>query len=743
MKRKLLSFFLIIIMLTATLSINAGAWETKLFPASVVTVSGEKWGYINESGVFKIQPVYSFARDFNEKGIAIVANGTSEYSVCSVYFINTSGKVVSGPFSAYMPEFRNGFAILTTNNNGSIIIDESGKVVLESKYTLQEYNEGLISFSDKQSKLYGFMDLSGTIVIPSKYLYVGNFVNGKAIVESGKEKYCTIDRTGKILEVLNFYDEFSTSEGLTSYYDDKTKLNGYKSIDGTVVIQPKFYTTRIFEDGYAVVAVETSDYTTKYGLIDKKGNYTIKPEYSGISYLGQGLYAVSQNFYSPDSDYCSPKALYNNKGDKLTDFKYFKINRFNGEYAVACDETSTFFIDKNGKLADKLPKLQGIGDIRYIGNLLQAKLDGGLIYLKDTGEIIWQQDKTIPLGNGISVKEVTYRKDFLTLIQYPQVTGLTNADVQNNINKQLKEDFIGNYEKRKNEQGEDYLEEVTINFSASINKNLITIEKSGYWYPVGAAHGMPSLDYFHIDLKTGVFYQLKDLFLPNSKYEDKLTALVKNQISLNKRIGAVTGETFYFENTDVKVSKDQYFIIGNDSIKLYYTPYEIGPYAVGFPEFEIPYGQISGIINTKGAFWNSFDKKIINHKSKVFWEVENTKLKQIENLMNSYEQNIVTSINNNTFSNVEPYLLKGSNLYNSQKNLVASLYSKNTKEKLIKFEIYAVDKDYDSELYRVFVTEEIGIKYTGKNYVSKKYSWCYTVKPDKDQSLKLSDIAKW
>ncbi|MDF2989106.1 MAG: hypothetical protein K0R50_4616, partial [Eubacterium sp.] len=60
-----------------------------------------------------------------------------------------------------------------------------------------------------------------------------------------------------------------------------------------------------------------------------------------------------------------------------------------------------------------------------------------------------------------------------------------------------------------------------------------------------------------------------------------------------------------------------------------------------------------------------------------------------------------------------------------------------------KFEIYAIDKAYDSQLYRVYITEEIAVKYTGKDYVNKKYSWCYTVKPDKDKNLKLSDIVKW
>jgi hypothetical protein len=321
--------------------------------------------------------------------------------------------------------------------------------------------------------------------------------------------------------------------------------------------------------------------------------------------------------------------------------------------------------------------------MKFIGDIIKAEIDGGLAYLKENGDIIWQKDETIPFDNNINVKRIKYRRDYLTFIEYPEITGIENKTIQDSVNAKLKKEFIGEYEsvqsQNKNDRKSDdeYYEDVDIGFSAEKNKNLLIIEKSGYWYPIGAAHGQPSKDYLYIDTKTGVFYELKDLFKANSKYTDKLTSIVNYQLNLNSKVGAISGQILY-DVDRAEVANNQNFIIGKDALKVYYSPYEIACYAAGFVEFEIPYGQITSIIDTKGAFWNSFDKNIINHKINVLPDVKDTTVKSIENLMSSYEKNIIEAVNSNSFSKVETSLLKNSSLYNSQKNLVSSLYKKNT-----------------------------------------------------------------
>lgn len=749
--KKIITYLLLLVIFFTSFNINAGAEveEVTLLPAVEATNTGDKWGYINQTGLFVIKPTYDFAADFNDKGIAIVKNNTnSEFDYGDVYFINKSGKVVSGPFTSYTPVFINGLAIIVTNKASSVVVDEAGKVILQSKYPLDNYSESLLSFYDSSKNCYGFMDLKGKIVLPAKYYSVEPFKNGKAIVQVNAGKYSVIDKNGKVLENLKSYNNYSSSEGLTVYYDEKSSNYGYKLFNGTVSIKPQFKSAEPFKDGYTVVSIPHGDYGQRYGLINKKGEYVVKPEYSEVKYLGQGLYAVAKNF-DLFSEYYAPKALMNIKGELLTDYQFNSISEFAGEYAIANKNTTTLFIDRKGNIVEKLPQLKGIGHMEFIGDIIKAEVDGGLIYFDKNGKIIWQKNDTVLLSNNIIVNKLKYRRDYLTYIEYPEVKGMKDNSIQENVNARLKKFFLDGYEGDPVEimgnidDNDEYYEDISIKYTLEKNNDLLIIEKSGYWYPIGAAHGMPSKEYVYIDTSTGVFYQLKDLFKANSKYSEKLASIVNNKFALNKRIGDISGEFSYFVDK-VDVSADQPFILGKDSLKVYYYPYEISSYAAGFIEFEIPYGQLTSIIDTKGAFWNSFDKKILTKKINVIsYGINADTVKSIESVMDFYEKNLIEAINSNNFSKVEGCLLKGSNLYNSQKKLVPYLYNKNTKEKLTKYEIYAIDYDYENKQYRAYVLEEIAIKYSGKNYVNNKYSWCYTLKADSSGKLKLTDIRKW
>lgn len=741
-------------MILANFSIYTGAEEEQLLPAVVVTSDGEKWGFINQTGQFVIKPTYDYVTEFNEKGIAIAqSKNGNKNGYNNIYFINKSGNVVSGPFTSYTPEFKNGIAIITTDKKSSVIIDETGNVLLKSKYELSQYSENLVGFYDSTKQRYGIMDLNGKILIPAKYYSVWPYDNIKYIVEVSAGNYSVIDKTGKVLEKLKYYNPYVTSEGLTEYYDDKSRTYGYKLKDGTFAIKPKYLSASMFRDGYAIVSISHGEYGQRYGIINKKDEFIVKPEYSGITPLGHGLFAVSKNFNLYNT-YILPKALMNIKGELLTDYKFFRVSNFDGEYATACDNTSTYFIDQKGNIADNLPQLKGSGQMEIIGDIIKAEVNYGLSYFNKNGEIIWQKQETTPLSDNISVNKIKYRRDYLTYIEYPEVLGMKDKNIQDSVNAKLKKYFIDGYENNPVEiksntyenptiSDDEYYEDVSINFYVDKNKDLLIITESGYIYPLGAAHGLPSESYLYIDTKTGAFYQLKDLFKSNSKYAQKLTSIVNNQMSLNKRIGDISGEISYFVDK-VDVSAEQPFIIGKDSLKVYYAPYDISSYAAGFIKFEIPYGQLTDIIDTKGAFWNSFDKKIVNKKIYTLSsEIEPSIIKSIESVMSSYEKNIIEAINSNNFTKVEGCLLKVSNLYNSQKKLVSDLYKKNTKEKLTKYEIYNIDNVYESNQYKAYVIEEVAVKYSGKSYVNKKFNWCYTIKVDSAGNYKLTDISKW
>jgi KWG Leptospira./Protein of unknown function (DUF3298). len=748
MKRFISLLIVVCLVISFCIVIPVFAVSDKLYPAVLVLKDGEKWGYIDEKGTFVIKPDYDFASDFNEKGIAIVAKGKYSYDECTVWFIDRTGSIVSGPFKSIVPEYSNGVAILRSPVNGSKIIDKDGKILYESKDQLYEYADELIRFSSKSAngkELYGYMDISGKIIIPAKYQFAGSFKEGWAYVNIDENNNAIIDKKGNIVQTLtNIYNiAESRSEGLMGYYDEKNKKYGYKTYDGNIAIEAAFDSISGFRDGYADVAVNKQEYDPRHGLINKEGKFVIPAEYAGITYLGQGLYAVSEAVDGYFNDMFMPKAIFDNTGKQITGFKFYKLNEFNGKYASACDDTSTFFIDTKGDMVTGLPKLLGIGDITMTNGVIKAVIDGCLQYYTESGSLIWKKVETKPLDDKgiIKANKKRFRSDYCTYVEYPEISGLSNAAVQGKVNAKIKELFTSGFKSSKTEG--TYTEDIYVGYNVEMNKDLLIVENSGYYYPIGAAHGMPTWEHYYFDLKTGTRYSLKDLFKSGSKYTTKLATLIRNQISLNLRISKIVDSYYYFDEKP-DVAANQSFIIGKDSIKIYYAPYELTAYAAGFPEFEIPYGQINDILNTNGAFWKSFDKTMVNSKINNIGEVDSSVVTSVINVMKAYENGIVSAINNNSFTKVESTLLKGSSLYTAQKKLVQNLYTKGIKEKLVKYEVYAIVYDDSAKAYRVFTNETVAIKYPGKNYVNKQYSWCYTAVYDKSKnSCQLSDIKAW
>ena len=110
----------------------------------------EKWGYIDKSGKFVIEPQFEFADDFSE-GLAIVTIN-DEYG-----FIDKSGKFVIEPQFEYASKFSDGISRVE-NNGKEFKIDTNGNVVSD-----------LDSYEDfTESKLEDIKSRGGIVVAMSK-----------------------------------------------------------------------------------------------------------------------------------------------------------------------------------------------------------------------------------------------------------------------------------------------------------------------------------------------------------------------------------------------------------------------------------------------------------------------------------------------------------------------------------------------------------------------------------------------
>lgn len=480
-------------------------------------------------------------------------------------YIDGTGKMVIEPNFIIAGDYSEGVAIVY-NGKTYQVINGKGKVIFQTEGGIQDFHNGLAAFSDpKADYKQGYINTKGKVVIKPKYNFAGGFRTDQTAVVSQDEKYYEINNKGKILKS----------------YKLSTKYNVYD----------------ITNDGYIII---TDPNTYLRGVINLSGKVIVKPNYGEITYLGSGLFGVKKK----ESDYNNfllsirPAALFNKNGKQLTSYKFYDLSEFQGGYASATDSKTTYFISKTGKKVTSLPTAKGRGTMKVMGDVIRAEIDNETFYMKKDGTTIWKKEDTTKLASGITVSTVKMRPNKFVIVNYPKIDGISDSKVENGINKKLKSLFTDN---RKNITEKDYLS-VNDTFTVTQIKDLLIINKTGYDYPIGAAHGMPISFYYLINVNTGDFYQLKDLFKSNSDYVTKLSEIVAKQMKKANE----SGDGAYNYDSKNLVSKDQFFYVSEDSLTLYFDIGAIGPYAAGFPKFEIPFKDIKSIINTEGSFWKAF-----------------------------------------------------------------------------------------------------------------------------------------
>ncbi len=753
MRKKSWLIFVIIVLLisftscTKTIRITFGgnvkdstAESSSLYPAYKLEKDQQLWGYINENGKFIIEPQFEYAENFQPDGIARILKDDM-YGL-----INLKGEIIAEPVYTIIDDFTEGYTIANKKWEQYFILDKKGKVIYQTADQINYIKDGMVCFGVKIAEwkyMYGYMDINGNVIIEPQYTNAGQFTDGKAVVGLEEGKYAIIGKEGNIELQFDSYYTPQISEGIIVFstnYGNYDIRYGYMNIDGTMLTDEMFYFADVFNNGVAIVQMdEAGDY--EYKLINKAGKFVI--EESNISYInriGDKYLSVSKGsdlYLGYIDTMYSKNAIFDLEGKQLTDYSYYNVSSITEELISVCDDTSTFIIDGNGKAAAKYPKLNGIGYISSVGRLIKADIDGDLIYLNKDGKIVWQSDNTMALGDGVTVEYHKYRPDRFMYIRYPEIKGLKNQKVQKQLNDEIKDAFIG--DSSQSEKDEDmYTADINIYSSVEKNKDILVIFRMDSYYPLGAAHGSGFMSHYHYNINNGKSYKLSDLFKKDSSYTEVLTDIISQKISEENE------EDLSYYYAEIEIGEEQGFAVNKDYLKIYFQQYEIAPYAAGFPSFEIHYGDILDIIDTEGEFWNSFEKNIITseghsaQQNKMTADIKN----KISALIDDYENKIIEAINNNSFELVEPTLLKGSDLYESQEKLVASLYNKGVKETLEYFTVKNIEQYKDE--YRVYVEEAIVIQQQGKESQTKYFDWIYTASYEKaSDSYKLSNIEKW
>jgi hypothetical protein len=578
---------------------SGSAGTPEIFPARDNYLTDSKWGYIDKAGMFVIQPSFSQAFRFQSNGLAVAGRGDR------VGLIDRTGSFITEPVYTYINEYQEGLAV-AMDESGYVVLDANGRAISEKYPYIGSYSGGRAAYSVRKqdgSYVYGYLDETGKPVIEPAYMFVTDFEGGRAVVKLADGVHEIIDSTGKTISALDFWQVSGLSDGKAAFRLYPDGKYGYMDNSGNVIIKPAFMYAEGFVNDRAVAAVPGAGGEEVRGLINEKGQFVIQPRYNEIIMLGEERAALGIPM-DPNNTFAGSKyALADYEGKLLTDFEFFDIGRFSRGIAYAVDSTSTYFIDRSGKRVESLPSADGAGRLERLDGLITADTDQRMFYMNEQGQVVYRPLSYISTNAGVKVSEEKFKPNINYIVYYPVLGNMADIKKELEVNQELRDMWTGI--STLSIKPDDVLDHhydggFSVVFS---KKSLLVIMENGYDYPFGAAHGMPVMSHVHIDTRTGEFYELEDLFLDGSDYTGILSEIVRDQLADMSD----QDQDFYWLDSYDGISRDHQFYITDEGLNLYFQPYEIAPYAAGFPTFMVTFEEIDDIIDKKGGFWKSFN----------------------------------------------------------------------------------------------------------------------------------------
>jgi hypothetical protein len=215
-------------------------------------------------------------------------------------------------------------------------IDISGKIVIQCQYeNANEFSEGLAWV--KMNGLYGFIDKNGNQIIKCKYKEAHNFSGGIVAVKELSGYWSLLDKKGHdILPISLDYDYVGDfSNGMADVR--KNGVWGFIDIKGNEIIHCQYKNRSSFsEDRVVVVKGNSNDI-----YLDKNGSQAIRFEYEQCGSFSEGLaYVLIDNSFG----------YIDKNGNVKISCKYDGANDFSCGRAKIAINGKLGFIDKYGNV---------------------------------------------------------------------------------------------------------------------------------------------------------------------------------------------------------------------------------------------------------------------------------------------------------------------------------------------------------------------------------------------------------
>ncbi len=262
---------------------------------------------------------FEIARPFQEKRAVVCVDNYFQY-------LDESGNLL--PFkmerTSELPGFfQEGKAEVYTKSGKYGFIDLSGKLVVDTIYQAVSGFSDSLAFARRKG-FNGYIDKNGkeVLAIDEKYLS-SPFTDGIAMI-TDLEKWGAIDKTGKIVIPLEFSEIEFFKEGYAVAKKAKNGRFGLIDKNGKFVIEPKYETLGDICEG---LLYYFDDKTEKWGYLNAKGEVVIKPIYENNGDFKEGLADVQNDIYN--------EGFIDKTGKQIIGFNFDEVYGFSEGLSVA------------------------------------------------------------------------------------------------------------------------------------------------------------------------------------------------------------------------------------------------------------------------------------------------------------------------------------------------------------------------------------------------------------------------
>ncbi len=208
------------------------------------------WGFMNKLGKVVINPKFHKVLDFSEGKCAVMEYEGVWGRTGKWGFIDVSGNYINDIKYEECSSYQGGLSIVSVLEYSKVgVIDENGDFVVNPTFQGIERDGEYLKI--KKNAQYGWMDLTGQIIISPQFQEAGSFNNSDLAPVSIGDKLGYVNRKGNIVINPQF-------ENIQYRFLMRTKYDFIGDIAPVLV-------------------------GSKYGFIDKKGAFVVNPQYDDVS----------------------------------------------------------------------------------------------------------------------------------------------------------------------------------------------------------------------------------------------------------------------------------------------------------------------------------------------------------------------------------------------------------------------------------------------------------------------------